>query len=178
MTNTTTSINLIQAIVDGIITPEQALALQGMSVESGMQEISAPAKPKKQAKPKQAKAAKPKAPKAPKVKEPKAEVQPEEPKAEEPKYTKGGLLLQWDDGITAKGKEKATITKGYNSLTGQGFTVTRKRVGTWVELYQSGDSKRPSKEFAAAKMDKGWQFIKGAWKYPALLESYEDSFRK
>lgn len=156
---------MTQAIQEGILTFEEACELQGIAVETSIKEEApahAPKAPKKPAK-KQAK--------APKAEEPKAEV------SEEPKYTKGGLLLQWDDGITAKGKEKATITKGYNSLTKQGFTVTRKRVGTWVEMYQSGDEKRPSKEFAAAKLDSGWKFIKGAWKYPALLDGYEDSFR-
>lgn len=155
---------MTDAIREGILTFEQAAELQGISIEIALESAEEPAKAKSTKK-------------TAKKQEPKAE----EPKAEEPKepvYTKGGLLLQWNDEIAAKGKEKAIITKGYNSLTKQGFTVTRKRVGTWIEMYQCGDDKRPSKEFAAAKLDSGWQFIKGAWKYPALLEGYEDSFRK
>ena len=160
--------DMTAAISEGILTFEEACAISGLATEAANTPKAPKApKPKKQAK-KPAKAA-----------EPKDEEQPKEPV-----YTKGGLLLQWNDDIAAKGKEKAIITKGYNSLTKQGFTVTRKRVGTWIELYRTKgeDGKytdgKTAKEFAAAKLDSGWQFIKGAWKYPALLDSYEDSFRK
>lgn len=115
-----------------------------------------------------------KAPKAPKkAEEPKAEDSPKEPV-----YTKGGLLLQWGDEIAAKGQEKAVITKAYNALVKQGFTVTRKRVGSWVYLYQTqGETKRPCKEFGAAKLGKGWIQYKGMWAYPDLLKGYEDNTR-
>ena len=147
--------------------------LLGISVENSM-----PEKPAKKAKaPKAPKAPKPKAPKA---EEPKAE-KPEEPKG--PVYSKGGLLLQWNDEIAAKGKEKAAITRAYNALTKQGFVVTRKRVGSWIEIFRAKgedgeyQDNMTAKEFKAAKLDSGWEFIKGAWKYPYLLKEYEDNFR-
>lgn len=151
---------MTQAIQAELLTFEQALELQGMSVEVGAEKIS-------------------QAPKAPKAKapEPKAE-EPKEEQAKEPVYTKGGCILQWGDEIAAKGTEKAAITKAYNSLTAQGFTVERKRCGTWVQLYQAKENKRPAKEFAAAKLDSGWQLIKGAWTYVDLLKGYDDCFRK
>ena len=111
-----------------------------------------------------------------KAKEAKAE-QPKEDQPQEAVYTKGGCILQWNDEIAAKGKEKAKITKAVAALESQGFKVERKRCGTWVQLYQSKDNKRPCAEFAAAKLDKGWTLIKGAWTYVDLLKGYEDCFR-
>ena len=144
--------------------------LLGIAVEVSLDKPKAPKKaPKPKNPPK--KQAKKQAEPAP---EPKAEVS-EEPK--EPVYTKGGCLLQWGDEIAAKGKEKAAITKAYKALTSQGFNVERKRCGTWVQMYQVGDDKRPSSEFKAAKLDKGWTMIKGAWTYVDLLKGYEDCFR-
>ena len=162
-------------------------ALLGMSEAAEMSEMATLQSQEQVAKPKAEpakKQAKPKAPKAPKkAKEAKVEEAPkaEEPKAEEcPKeavYTKGGCILQWNDEIAAKGKEKAKITKAYNALKEQGFKVERKRCGTWVQIYQAKDNKRPAKEFAAAKLDEGWQLIKGAWTYVDLLKGYEDCFK-
>jgi len=94
----------------------------------------------------------------------------------EPVYSKGGAIIQVNDQIAAKGKQKSAITKAYNALTAQGFTVERKRCGSWVYIYQVGDSKRPAKQFAAVKLDAGWKLIKGAWVYPHLLKDYEDCF--
>lgn len=151
---------MTQAIQEGIITFEEACALQGIAIEAATTPKAPKApKPKKQAK-------------APKAEEPKAEEQ-----SKEAVYTKGGCILQWNDEIAAKGKEKATITKAYNALTEQGFKVERKRCGTWIQLYQAKDNKRPAKEFASAKLDKGWTLIKGAWTYVDLLKGYEDCFR-
>lgn len=144
--------------------------LLGIAVETSLDKPKAPKKaPKPKNPPK--KQAKKQAEPAP---EPKAEV-PEEPK--EPVYTKGGCILQWNDEIAAKGKEKAAITKAYNALTSAGFNVERKRCGTWVQLYQAKENKRPSKDFAAVKLGKNWQLIKGAWTYVDLLKGYEDCFR-
>jgi len=136
----------------------------------------------------------PKAPKAPKkAKGKKAAKKAEEPKAEEspkePVYTHGGCILQWDDGITAKGQEKATITKAYNSLVKQGFQVIRKRVGNYVYLYHAKDEEKSvkgapvfldgktSKEFNSATLDSGWTLIRGGWAYPELLKDYDDCFK-
>lgn len=184
------TIDFTKAIVSGAVTFEQAVALQGCTMTEAIKEgiltfeeacmlkdlavESASSKPKKAPKkkapekaPKQAKKAE-----APKVEEPKAEESPKEPV-----YTKGGCILQWNDGIAAKGKEKAKISKAVKALEAQGFTVERKRCGTWVQLYQTKGEKRPCAEFAAAKLDKGWQLIKGAWTYVDLLKGYEDCFK-
>ena len=162
---------MTEAIREGIVTFEEACQLQGIAAEA------ANSKPKKAPKQKAPKAPE-KAPKqakkaeAPKVEAPKAEEPPKEPV-----YTKGGCILQWNDGIAAKGKEKAKISKAVKALEAQGFTVERKRCGTWVQLYQAKGEKRPCAEFAAAKLDKGWQLIKGAWTYVDLLKGYEDCFK-
>jgi hypothetical protein len=154
--------------VTGTIQDIQAL----LGLATIAEEVSQPAKPKAPKSPKKPKAQEPAKVEEPKAEEPQAEEQPKEPV-----YTKGGCILQWNDGIAAKGKEKATITKAYNSLVKQGFKVERKRCGTWVQLYQAKEGKRPCKEFAAAKLDAGWELVKGAWTYKELLKGYEDCFR-
>ena len=168
-------VGMTDAIREGIIDFETACMLQGLAIESGDVVEAYQPKPKRKTAKKQ----------QPKAEEPKAEA----PEPKEAVYTKGGLLLQWNDDIAAKGAEKATITKGYNALTKQGFTVTKKRVGTYVYLYHAKDGEKStkgnpvyidgktSKEFAAAKLDSGWVMIKGGWAYPDLLKSYDDCFR-
>ena len=188
---TMTNINLTDAIRSGKIDFEQACQLEKMTIteairaeiltfEQACQLTDMAVEVAETPKAKAPKA--PKAPKPKKAKAPKAEERPENPKAEEPEakepvYTKGGCILQWGDEIAAKGTEKAAITKAYNALKEQGFSVERKRCGTWVQIYQAKENKRPAKEFAAAKLDKGWTLIKGAWTYVDLLKGYEDCFR-
>ena len=172
---------MTQAIQEGILTFEEACQLQGIAIEVSNQ------KPKAAPAPKAPKAKKPaKAPKAkaPKAEETKAEV------AKEPVYTHGGCILQWGDDIAAKGKEKAAITKAYNSLVKQGCEGTKKRVGSYVYLYHAKDAEKStkghpvyldgknSKDFAAASLDTAWVMIKGGWAYPDLLKDYDDNFRK
>lgn len=163
-----TTIDLTEAIRNGILTFEQACALQGMTVEVSAESAEKPAKKPRKTRKTAAKKQDTPAPKQ------EAET-PEAPK--EPVYTKGGLLLQWGDEIAAKGKEKGTITKAYNTLTSAGFEVIRKRCGSWMFLYQPKENKRPSSEFNAVKLDKGWFPYKGGWAYEDLFADYEDCVR-
>ena len=164
---TMTNINLTEAIRSGILTFEQALALQGMAAE-----VSKAVPGEEIQKPKGAPA-----PKKPKVEAPKAE----EPKAEEPKayaYTKGGAIIQYADNHTLKANNLRRVNNAMDKLVKAGFCASWKRIGGWVYLYHSKDGKTRA-DFEAVKLAKGWEFSKkhNAWIDKEMLKDYADNFK-
>lgn len=163
-----TTIDLTQAIRDGILTFEQACALQGMSVEVSADKPEKPAKKtrktRKQTAPKQDTPA------------PKQEAKAEE--APEYAYTKGGAIIQYGAKNTLKANHLRRVNNAIEKLVDAGFCVSWKRVGSWLYIYhdRKADHKTAA-EFKAAKLAKGWTMIKGAWVDNTMLAGYEDNFR-
>lgn len=158
------NLNLTDAIRAGVLTFEQAqelVALAGV----GVVDTLAP----KQETPKARK------PKAPKQEAPKPETAEETPK--EPLYSKGGAIIQYPDDNTLTPTQKAAVTREMNKLNKQGFTVTWKRCGDWVSVYQCGET-RDNNGFKKAKSCKGWTFHKGAWVNKELCKGNADSFKQ
>lgn len=162
---TTTSINLIQAIVDGIITPEQALQLQAVADNNAVD---------------QAKTPKTKAPKAPKGKKTtKKQTKAEEPKGEY-SYTKGGAIIQYAAKNTIRANNLRRINNAMDKLVAAGFCVSWTRIGGWVYIkHQKSADGKTQAEFSAVTLAKGWEFSKkhNAWIDKSMLAAYEDNFK-
>jgi len=162
-------ITMTAAIREGILTFEEACALQGLTSTAEATTMPETGKIEKPAPKKQAKKATPK-------KQAKKAEKPEEPKGFS--YSKGGAIIQHPDHHTLKANNLRRVNNAVRKLTEEGFDVTWKRVGSWMYVFQTGEEKRPSKEYKAVKLAEGWKNIKGAWVDNTMLADYEDNFRK
>ena len=157
---------MTEAIQEGILTFQQACALQGMSIENACAPMEKTAPKRKKSAKKQAKT---------KAEEPKAE----EPKAEEFSYTSGGAIIQYAGHHTLKPNNLRRVNNAMEKLVDAGFCVSWKRIGSWLYIYHDRKAdKKTAAEYRAVKLAAGWVNIKGAWVDNTMLADYVDSFKK